>query len=113
MGRGPHTDNILLKKSNKETRERERKERELDRGGLYLLSSVSRRVEKCWLEVKGRRKVNSALTSDASWEPGTVDLISSLSRPVSHDLPFTRVRWYPTPYLHHHTHSHTTYISEQ
>ena len=88
------------------------KERDQRRvGGLYLLSSVSRRVGKCCLEVKGRRKVSSALTSDASWEPGTVDLISSLSRPVSHESAFTRVRWYPTPYLHRHTHSHTAYIT--
>ena len=43
--------------------------RELKRGGTggaILLSGVSRRVGKCWLEVKGRRKVSSALTSDAS-----------------------------------------------
>ena len=33
---------------------------------LFSRSSVSRRVGKCWLEVKGRRKVSSALTSEAS-----------------------------------------------
>ena len=33
---------------------------------LFSRSSVSRRVGKCWLEVKGRRKVSSALMSEAS-----------------------------------------------
>ena len=55
-------------------------------------SNVSRRLGKCWLEVKGRRNVNSALTSDANLEPGTVDMISSLNCLVLHDGSFTRVK---------------------
>ena len=67
---------------------------------LVSRSRVSRRVGKCWLEVKGRRKVISALTSVASSAPGTLEVISSHSCLLSHDGPFTRVRWYPTPYLY-------------
>ena len=40
MGRGPHTDNILLKKSNKETREREKGERTRQRRTVLTLECV-------------------------------------------------------------------------